>query len=96
MDTASPLGREEEGDPARSMRGWVPPGIGGQELRGGRGKQLGEGRRAVRLLKTTRGHPDVAEQRKATDELSDGKGSRALPTPMCPLQTRAAILSVNR
>lgn len=84
LDTASPLGREEEGDPAISMRGWVPPGIGGQELRGGRGKQLGEGRRAVRLLKTIRGHPDVAEQRKATDELSDGKGRRALPQPNMP------------
>lgn len=53
-------------------------------VKGRRGKQLGEGRRAVRLLKTIRGHPDVAEQRKATDELSDGKGRRALPQPNMP------------
>lgn len=72
---------EEEGDPARG-RGWVPPGSGGQESRGGRNKELGWG--AVRLLKTIRGHPDVAERRKATDELREGTGRRALPHPNLP------------
>lgn len=66
------------------MRGWVSPGLGGQESRGGRDKELGKMARAARLLKTVRGHPDVAEQRKATDELSDGKGRRALPHPNLP------------
>lgn len=75
---------ELEGDPAQFVRGWVSPGLGGKESRGGRNKELGKMARAVRLLKTVRGHPDVAEQRKATDELSDGKGRRALPLPNLP------------
>lgn len=75
--------RELEGDPAQFVRGWVSPGLGGKESRGGRDKELGKMARAARLLKTVRGHPDVAEQRKATDEPSDGKG-RALPRPNLP------------
>lgn len=32
---------EEEGDPARSKRGWVPPGSGEQESKGGRSRSWG-------------------------------------------------------
>lgn len=64
-----------------------------QEEAGSKG--VGEGVRATRLLKTMRGHPDVAERRKAT-ELSDRREGGPLPTPLCPQQTRAAILSVNQ
>lgn len=38
----------------------------------------------MRLLKTIRGHPDVAERRQATDELSDEKGRRAPSQPNPP------------
>lgn len=62
----------------------MSPGLRGKESRGGRDKELGKMARAAGLPKTVRGHPDVAEQRKATDELSDGKGRRALPHPNLP------------
>lgn len=64
------------------------PGPGSQEL--------GEGLGALRPLKTMTGHPGVAERKKATDELSDGKGRRTPPGPVCPQQARAAVVCVSQ
>lgn len=84
MDRLPHSGAGEGGRPCQIHEGLGAPWKWRTGVKGRQTKELGEAGRAVRLLKTIRGHPDVAEGRKVTDELSDEEGRRALSQPNLP------------